>query len=62
MKDWFKRLWSCRVRGVHSFGRAQERVLAYKLNGVTEKDYVKQCRHCGSVRAVRRRSTKKGVE
>lgn len=51
-----KRFWSCRVRGVHSFGRAHDRLDTSGCPPVMLS--YKTCRLCGTVRAVRRRKGK----
>lgn len=45
-----KRFWSCRVRGVHVFGKP------YRTD--VSPYWFKQCRYCPTVRAVRRRKGK----
>lgn len=54
--NWLKRFWSCRVRGVHVYGKAEDYDGGLTIDGyVLPGGRYKTCRLCGTVRAVRRR-------
>ena len=55
--NWLKRFWSCRVRGVHVWGRAKDSYVEDD-SGCRRPIHNKTCKHCGTVRAVRRRKGK----
>ena len=59
MLSLLKRFWSCRVRGVHVFGRPVDREHAFAMHGYSmPPGSYKFCKHCPTVRAVRRRKGK----
>ena len=57
--NWLKRFWSCRVMGAHVWGKAVDYDDSTPANGdELPHGRYKTCRHCGTVRAVRRRKGK----